>query len=74
MSNVTPPGQNWPELMDIDTAAAYWSLPKRSFQRLVSAGIVKGRKLGPRVIRYSRRELDEAALQFPHGKGESPSD
>ena len=64
--------QNWPELMDVDTAASYWSLSTRSFQRLVSAGVIKGRKLGPRVIRYSRTEMDAAAMEFPHGKGDSP--
>ena len=62
----------WPELMDRPTAAAYWSISERKFAEFVASGVVTGRQLGPRLIRYSRRELDAAAEQLPRGKGPLP--
>jgi hypothetical protein len=65
--------ERWPELMDRPTAAAYWSISERKFAELVACGVVTGRQLGPRLIRYSRRELDAAAEQLPRGKGPLPA-
>lgn len=62
----------WPDLMDRDTAAAYWSISPRKLSELVSSGVITGRKLGPRCVRYSRREMDAAASDFDRGKGQSP--
>lgn len=74
MSTVTPPttSPRWPELMDADTAAEYWSISSRKFRELVAEGIITGRRVGPRLVRYSKSELDAASAEFPHGKGERP--
>lgn len=62
----------WPSLMDSDTAAAYWSISPRKFREMVAEGIITGRKLGPRCVRYSRDDLDAARDSLPHGKGLAP--
>lgn len=62
----------WPDLMDRKTAADYWSVSERKFGEMVSAGIITGRKLGPRCVRYCRRDLDAAAERLESGKGQAP--
>lgn len=62
----------WPDLMDRDTAAAYWSVSPRKFGELVACGVIQGRKLGPRCVRYCRREMDDAAMNLEQGKGIAP--
>jgi excisionase family DNA binding protein len=59
--------------MTKDVAAQYLSIGQRTFQELVSSGLIAGRRLGPRLIRYSRDELDEAVRSFPEGKGDRPN-
>lgn len=62
----------WPELMTADAAAEYYSISPRKFRELVSSGLVTPRKVGPRCIRYSKRELDEAVTRLERGKGSKP--
>lgn len=71
MSVVATPSR-WPDLMDADTAAEYWSISPRKFRELVAEGIVTGRRVGPRLIRYTKSDLDAAAMAFPRGKGIKP--
>ncbi|EMI40531.1 helix-turn-helix domain-containing protein [Rhodopirellula sp. SWK7] len=58
--------------MTTNQAAAYWSMSPRSFRSLVNAGVLKPRKLGPRMIRYSRAEMDAVAETFPAERGDRP--
>ncbi|PHQ34597.1 helix-turn-helix domain-containing protein [Rhodopirellula bahusiensis] len=70
----TNPTAAWPGLMNRPQAAAYWSMSERTFASLVAAGIISGRKIGPRMIRYSKADLDAASEKFPTGKGNRPSE
>lgn len=62
----------WPGLMNRQQAAAYWSMSERTFASLVASGVVSGRRVGPRMIRYAKADLDEATKAFPLGKGSRP--
>ena len=71
--NASPaPPARWPSMMDAATAADYWSISPRKFRELVAAGLITGRKIGPRLVRYSRTEMDAAAQELPQGKGIAP--
>ncbi len=68
--NSTP--SSWPGLMNREQAAAYYSVSERTFAGLVASGVIAGRKIGPRLIRYAKSDLDAAAAMFPTGKGHRP--
>lgn len=61
-----------PILMDEETSAAYLMMGRRTFRQIVATGAITRRRVGPKMIRYVRTELDDFALQIAPGRGEPP--
>ena len=58
-------------LLSCEDAAAYLSIGKRTFERLVADGKIKRRRIGA-IVRYSVADLDAYIESLPDEPGRNP--
>lgn len=60
-----PRADDLPEIITVDEAATLLRVNPKTVRELFHAGVIPGRKLGPKLIRFHRDEL----LQWVRGEG-----
>lgn len=53
------------DLIDVDTAAEYLGVCRRTVRRMIADGKLVGYRVGPRLIRVDQAELDAIVQPIP---------